>query len=158
MKNIITATLDFFYPPFRKFMPVVTYRYAACGSANTVLGLLLYNFLCYFVFANENISVGPLVFKPHMAALFVSGTTTFMVGFMLNRYIVFTESYLRGRVQFIRYLLSFFFNLGLNYLLLKLFVDMLKIEPYISQLVCTIIIIAVSYVTQKYFTFRIKNN
>lgn len=158
MKNIITATLDFFYPPFRKFMPVVTYRYAACGSANTVLGFALYNFLCYLVFSNENISVGSLVFKPHMASLFLSGSTTFLVGFLLNRYIVFTESYLRGRVQLFRYFLSFFFNLWLNYFLLKLFVDLLKIEPYISQFISTIIIIGVSYVTQKYFTFRIKND
>ena len=150
--------MDFFYPPFKRIMPVVTYRYAACGSANTVFALCIYYVFYNFIFSKENFILGPLVFKPHMASLFVSGTITVIVGFLLNRYVVFTDSYLRGRVQLFRYLLSFLFNLMLNYALLKLFVEVLQIEAFISQLITTIIIIGVSYITQKYFTFRIKND
>ena len=158
MKHAIANILDFFYPPFKKWMPIVTYRYAVCGSANTVLGLCIYYVFYNFIFSRENFIVGALVLKPHMASLFTSGATTVIVGFLLNRYVVFTDSYLKGRVQLFRYLLSFFFNLMLNYVLLKLFVEILHIEAFVSQLITTVIIIGVSYITQKYFTFRIKDN
>ncbi|HCL82631.1 MAG TPA: phenylalanine 4-monooxygenase, partial [Chitinophagaceae bacterium] len=36
-KKEIIALIDFFYPPFRKFISLQTFRYAACGGANTIL-------------------------------------------------------------------------------------------------------------------------
>ena len=47
-KDRIIAFIDFFYPPFRKLMPEQTFRYAACGGANTVLGLTIYFLPVYF--------------------------------------------------------------------------------------------------------------
>ena len=42
MKQKFTSVLDFFYPPFQKIMPIQTFRYAACGGMNTLLGLAVY--------------------------------------------------------------------------------------------------------------------
>jgi putative flippase GtrA len=135
-------------------MPLQTYRYAACGGCNTLLGLLLYYIGYHYIFNKSIFELGFLVFKPHMAALFLSGTIIFFIGFVLNKYIVFTASNIQGRVQLFRYFLSFSFNIILNYFMLKLLIELLIWEPFFSQIFTTIIIALISYLTQKKFTFK----
>ncbi len=151
----LTSVIDFFYPPFRRMMPLQTFRYAACGGGNTVLGLLIYRIGLYY-FNDQNVSFGFIVLKPHNAALFISSFTCLIVGFILNKFIVFTESNLRGRIQLLRYVLSFLLNLVINYFLLRLFVEGLGIEEFLAQVISTAIVILFSYMTQKHFTFRSK--
>lgn len=154
MKHHLTGFIDLFYPPFRRLMPVQTFRYAACGGANTILGLAVYFISFHYIFTKENFDAGFMVFKPHNAALFVAGCISFCLGFLLNKYVVFTTSYLRGRVQLFRYFMSFFINLIINYFLLKLFVEVMHLEPFLSQVITTVIIVTFSYLTQKHFSFR----
>ncbi len=156
MKQKLTNILDLFYPPFQKLMPLQTFRYAACGGMNTVLGLVVYYIGYKFIFAEENFDFGFFAFKPHIAALFLSFCFSFIAGFLLNKYVVFTESNLRGRIQLFRYFVSFFVNLVINYLLLKLFVEIFLWNALISQLITTCIIITISYLSQKHFSFRVK--
>lgn len=156
MKQTLTSLLDFFYPPFKKWMPVLTFRYAVCGGGNTLLGLLVYYIGYHYLFVGEVFRWQFFVFKPHMAALFLSGGISFIVGFMLNKYVVFTGSLLKGRVQLFRYFLSFLFNIVLNYFLLKLLVEGMEWYAFTSQLLTTVLIIGVSYLTQRYFSFKVK--
>ena len=156
MQQGILRFIDFFYPIFKRLMPLDTYRYAACGGMNTVLALMVYFVSYHYIFDKTIVELGFFAFKPHMAALFVSGVGSFFVGFVLNKFIVFTASNLRGRVQFFRYLLSFLFNITLNYFMLKLLVEYLGQDVFLSQLFTTCIVIAISYLTQKHFTFKVK--
>ena len=154
-KNIIWF-IDLFYPPFRKWMPEQTFRYAVCGGANTVLGLAIYFVSYQFILKKENLELGFFAFKPHIAALFISFCINFVVGFILMKFVVFVSSNLRGRIQLVRYFLSFGFNLILNYLLLKLFVELLHMNAILSQCITTCIVVLVSYFSQKHFTFKQK--
>ena len=158
MKAFITGIIDFFYPPFRRFMPLQTFRYAACGGGNALLGLLVYFIGYNYIFAGQVFDFGFYAFEPHIAALFLSSSMNFVVGFILNRYVVFTGSYLRGRIQLFRYFLSFSFNLVFNYGMLKLLVEVLHWNPLISQVVTILLVIAISYFTQRHFTFRVKKD
>lgn len=153
MRTLVTNFIDFFYPIFRKFLPLQTFRYAACGGFNTVLGLTIYTLGLYY-FGEQNVSIYSVVLKPHNAALFISSLTSLIVGFTLNKYVVFLDSYLKGRIQLLRYALSFFVNLVLNYFLLRLFVEFLGMDELLSQVLSTIIVITFSYLTQKHFTFK----
>ena len=155
-KDKIITFIDFFYPPFRRFMPEQTFRYAVCGGGNTVLGLLIYFISYQYIFEKENFDFGFFAFKPHIAALFVSFCITFIVGFVLMKFVVFVDSNLKGRIQLFRYFLSFAFNLVLNYLLLKLFVEILFINALLSQFITTCIVVTISYLSQKHFSFKIK--
>lgn len=156
MKQKLTSVLDFFYPPFRRLMPLQTFRYAACGGMNTVLGLAVYFVGYQYVFARKNFDFGFFAFKPHIAALFLSFCISFTVGFLLNKYVVFTGSNLKGRIQLFRYFLSFSLNLVINYLLLKLLVELFLWNALISQLMTTVVIITISYLSQKHFSFKVK--
>lgn len=156
MKQLITGIIDFFYPPFRKIMPLQTFRYAACGGSNAFFGLITYAVGYQIIFAQRVFDFGFFAFKPHIAALFLSSFITFIIGFILNRYVVFTTSYLRGRIQLLRYFLSFAVNLVINYGMLKLLVEMLHINALLSQVITIALVITISYFTQRHFTFRIK--
>lgn len=137
-------------------MPLQTFRYAACGGGNTLLGFALYYIGFEFVFNREDFHFGISAFKPHNAALFFSSAIIFFSGFFLNKYVVFIGSILKGRIQLFRYFLSFTFNLILNYFMLKMLVEFLQMDEIVSQVITIVVIVAVSYLTQKYFTFRVK--
>jgi putative flippase GtrA len=154
IKERIIHILDFFYPPFRKWIPVQTFRYAACGGANTLLDIFLY-FLSYNFILHKNIintPVGPV--SPYIAAFLLSFAVSFPIGFMLNRYIVFPGSVLRGRVQLMRYFLLVMVCIGLNYVFIKLFVEHFHIYPTVSKALTTVVVVSFSFLTQKNFTFR----
>jgi putative flippase GtrA len=155
-RQIITGIIDFFYPPFRRIMPLQTFRYAACGGGNTLLGLIVYFITYKYILKEQNLDVGFYAFRPHIAALFASFCINFVVGFLLMKFVVFTQSNLRGRIQLFRYFVSFFINLVLNYLLLKLFVDVLQWDAIAAQLLTTCIVVSISYLSQKHFSFKEK--
>jgi len=137
-------------------MPLQTYRYAACGSITTLLGLISYFVGYQYLFARKNFDFGFFAFKPHMAALFLSFIVSYVIGFCFSKYIVWSGSNLKGRIQLFRYFLMSFFNLLVNYLLLKLLVEFLLWNALISQLITTCVIIVISYLSQKHFSFRVK--
>ena len=148
--------IDLFYPPFRKWMPEQTFRYAVCGGTNTVLGLGTYFIGYQYIFKKENFDLGFFAFKPHIAALFLSFCISFVVGFILMKFVVFVDSNLKGRIQLVRYFLAFSFNLVLNYGLLKLFVELLHMPVLVSQFITTCIVVTISYLSQKHFSFKVK--
>jgi putative flippase GtrA len=154
MKEKITSIIDFFYPPFQKVMDIKTFRYLACGGGNTVLDIFIY-FISYNFILDKNIVHLPFIaVSPHIAAFIISFTITFPLGFFLMRNIVFTGSYLRGRIQFIRYLILVLVCILLNYIFIKLFVEHFGIYPTVAKILTTGIIITFSYITQRNFTFK----
>lgn len=156
MIKLITSIIDFFYFPFKSFMPLKTYRYAACGGGNLALDILLY-FLCFnFVLMKQDLDLGFIVFSPHIAALFIVFPITFTTGFLLNKYITFEESNLAGKVQFVRYFMVAMGAISINYILMKFFVDFIGFYPTPSRILSTIISVIYSYILQNKFTFKVK--
>ncbi len=156
IKNTVITVVDFFYPPFSKIMNLQTFRYAACGGANTALDILLFFISYNFIFKKEMLNLSFISISPHIAAFLLAFCITFPLGFYLMKFVVFNESSLRGRIQLIRYLLLVLTCLGLNYFFLKLFVEYLHIFPTPSKMLTTVIVIGFSYLTQKHFTFKTK--
>jgi putative flippase GtrA len=138
-------------------MPIQTFRYAACGGGNTILDIFLY-FLAYnYVLRKEIVYTPAGAISPHIAAFLISFAISFPTGYMLNRYIVFPGSILKGRVQLFRYFMLVLVCIYLNYIFIKLFVEHFHIYPTISKMLTTVIVVAFSYFTQKNFTFKTGN-
>ena len=137
-------------------MPEQTFRYAACGGSNTLLAIVVFNVFNKLVFKEQNVDIGFVVLKPHNAALFISFCVSYVVGFLLMKFVVFADSNLGSRIQLFRYLLAYVVNLILSYFLLKLQVEYLKMDATMAQLIITVIVIAISYLSQKHFTFKVK--
>ena len=138
-------------------MPMQTFRYAACGGGNTLLDIFLYFISYNFVLQKQVVftPAGPI--SPHIAAFLMSFAISFPSGYLLNRYIVFPGSILRGRVQLFRYFLLVVLCVFLNYIFIKLFVEHLHLYPTVSKILTTVIVVSFSYLTQKNFTFKTEN-
>lgn len=156
MRKRIIAFIDFFYPPFKKMLPLQTFRYAVCGGSNMLLDIFLFYIGFNYIFQKQILHLGFISFKPYNAALCLSFCVTFPLGFLLSKYIVFNSSYLRGHVQLFRYVLIVAINLFLNYAIINLMVQYLHFFPTVSKIFATAIIVTFSFLSQKHFTFRIK--
>lgn len=154
----ITRFIDFFYRPFSRWFSPELFRYAACGGGNLVFDWLLYAFLYNFVFPHEVLlfSIGSFShhISPHIATLCVTYPITLFTGFWLAKYVTFTQSSLRSRTQAIRYVMVSVGNLAINYIGLKILVEMVGFWPSISKGLVTVICVLFSYLGQKYYTFR----
>jgi len=153
-RDFVLPIIDFFYPPFRKLMNLQTFRYAASGGGNTLLGLLIYFISFKYIFSEREFHFGFYAFKGHTAALFTSFCITFPIGFFMSKYVVFNDSKMKGRIQLFRYLMICLFNLMLNYILLKIAVENFHIYPVIAQIITISIVVLFSYVAQRNFSFK----
>lgn len=158
MRKKIISFIDFFYPPFKKMIPLQTFRYAVCGGSNMLLDIFLFYISFNFIFDKQILHLGFISLKPYNAALCLSFCVSFPLGFLLSKYIVFNSSYLRGHVQLFRYVLIVAINLFLNYAIINLMVQYLHFFPTVSKIFATAIIVTFSFLSQKHFTFRIKNS
>lgn len=131
-----------------------TFHYAACGGGNTLLSIFLYFIFYNFILKKRVLHLGFIAFKPHIAAFLIAFVITFPIGFVLSKYVVWTESTLKGKIQLFRYFILVMFCVGLNYVFLKFFVEYCHIYPTISQIITTVIVVVFSYVSQKHFSFR----
>ncbi len=152
--DAIRSLIDWFYVPFRKLIPPETFRYAVTGGANLVLDIFLYFVIYNFVLDQQVVHLGFIAISPYIAAFLIVFPITFVTGFLLARYITFTASTLRGRVQLVRYALSVGGSVLLNYVLLKLFVEVLHFWPTIAKTFTAVVVVIYSYLFQRYFTFK----
>ncbi len=153
-RNRMINLIDWVHKPFSRYIPQETFRYGATGGANTLLDIFLYFVFYNFVLDKTEVDLGFVVISPHIAAFLIVFPITFSTGFLLAKYITFTQSTLRGRVQLFRYGLSVGGSFLLNYIFLKIFVEFMGIFPTPSKIFTTIIVIIYSYIIQKHFTFR----
>lgn len=156
LRSFILNVVDFFYPLFSAFMPLQTYRYAACGGGNTALNIFLYFITYNFILKGQVLHLGPVAISAHIAAFLMAFCVNFPIGFYLSMYVVFAGSYLRRRVQFVRYFLVAVGCIVLNYIFLKLFVDGFGWYPTPSMILTTVFVVLFSYFSQRHFSFRSK--
>jgi putative flippase GtrA len=156
MKHLVTSAIDFFYPPFRRLMPVQTFRYIACGGGNTLLDIVIYYVSYHYILKEQNVYTPIIVISPYIAAFLIAFIVSFPTGFYLNRNVVFTGSTLKSGVQLFRYFLLVMICIILNYIFIKLFVEQFHFYPTVSKILTTVVVVSFSYLTQKHFTFKNK--
>lgn len=153
-QTFIGNLIDWFYPPFQKFIPNVTFRYAVCGGSNTTLDIILYFISYHYILKKEVVKLSFVSISPYIAAFLMVFPITFTTGFLLSKYITFTESFLRSRIQLFRYGVTVGVCILLNYILLKFFVEYCGFYPTFSKILTTIFVVFYSYLSQKHYSFR----
>jgi putative flippase GtrA len=160
MRKIALAVIDFFHPPFQKWIGLDTFRYMASGGFTAVTGIVVY-YIAYNVVLKQqpvhlNLAYVPRLITAKSLALVIETPITFLVGFTLNKYLVFTKSNLKGRVQLFRYGSVVATNFLLNLALIKIFVEGFGLFATPAKILATFILIAFSYFSQKHFSFKVK--
>lgn len=161
MRKFILEILDFFYPIVRRFIPKQTYYYAACGGGNLVLSWVLFFFFYNIVFKKQvtHFYFSCLGYKHIAISAYTFSSIycfciSFIIGFILMKYVVFTESGLKGHVQLFRYALSSILSGFLSWILLKIFIEFIFIYPSIANVLATCIVVVFSFIMQRKFTFK----
>jgi putative flippase GtrA len=154
IKNLIKDFINWLHVPFRNIVPQETFRYGVAGGFNTSLDIFLYFVTYNYVLKKNVLYLYFIAIKPHIAAFLIVFPVTFTSGFLLSKYITFTESELRGRIQLIRYGITVLVCIILNYIFLKIFVEYFGFYPTASKILTTCLVVIYSYFSQKYFTFK----
>jgi putative flippase GtrA len=160
MRKAILRIIDFFYPPFSRWLTPHTFRYLVSGGSTVVSGIVTY-YICYnWILKQRDIRIDspylPNLITAPSAAFAMETVITFCVGFLLNKYLIFTSSDLKGRVQLFRYASVWVTNVLLTYALLKLLHEGLGFYPTVAKTIIALLLAVYSYFSQKYFTFREK--
>jgi len=157
MRKAILRFIDFFYPPFSRWITPHTFRYLASGGTTALTGVIVFYIAYNFILKQQDVKIQglPLITAP-TAALIIETVVTLTIGFMLNKYLVFTQSNLKGRIQLFRYGSIVATNFLLNLAMLKILVEAFNFYPSIAKLVTTLVIAVFSYFSQKHFSFKVK--
>lgn len=156
MRKAILKFIDFFYPPFSRWISPNTFRYIVSGGTTAASGIVVYFIAYNLVLHQQDVQIGSLLVTAPIAALAIESFVTFLIGFILNKYLVFTHSNLKGRIQLFRYGSVVVTNIILNYAFLKVLIEAFGFYPTIAKVVTTIVLSVFSYFSQKYFSFKVK--
>lgn len=154
IRQFIFDFLDIFYPLFNRFFNKQTYYYAVCGGINTLFQIVAFFYCDHYLVDKHDIDLIIIVFKPHIASLFFSIIIAFPTSFLLTKYIVWHDSNISTKKQLFRHFTFVMLSATLNYCLLKLFVEIFGFWATPSQIIITTFIIVLSYLTQKYISFK----
>ncbi|MBN2636881.1 MAG: GtrA family protein [Prolixibacteraceae bacterium] len=154
IRNKIIRLIDLFYFPVFRFIPNEIFRYAFTGGLNTAFDLFLYFIIYRYLLNMQIVDLGFVSISAHIAAFLIVFPVTFTTGFVLAKYVTFSASELRGRIQLFRYGVTVFGSIMLNYVFLKLFVEYFGWYATFSKAITTVIVVIYSYISQRYFSFK----
>ena len=152
--RLMISLIDKLY--IKPLEPIVSrdiFGYGLCGAINMALDTLWYFIIYHFVVAENFINLGVVVMSPHIATLFIVFPITFFTGFWLNRHVAFRVTEYKTRGQLIRYAISVIGSIVINYICMKLFVEIFDFWPTPSKMLTTVISVVYSYLAARYFTF-----
>jgi len=160
MRKALLRLIDFFYPPFSRWLSLHTFRYLVSGSTTAASGIVVYYIAYNWILRQKDVKLSipflPGLITAPVAALAIESLITFCIGFILNKYLIFTKSNLKGRIQLFRYGSVFVTNILLNLAMLKVLVEAFGFYPTISKIIITVVLTVFSYFSQKYFTFKVR--
>ncbi|MDR6784770.1 putative flippase GtrA [Pedobacter africanus] len=160
MRKALLKIIDFFYAPFSRWLSLHTFRYIVSGGTTAATGIVVYYIAYNWILHQKDVHIDlpplPGLITAPTAALAIESVITFLIGFMLNKYLIFTKSNLKGRIQLFRYGSVVATNILLNFAMLKILVEAFGFYPTISKIIITVILAVFSYFSQKHFSFKVR--
>ena len=133
-------------------------RYFFSAGLATVVDVSVYFITFNFILNKQDIPLyPPWKLTAPIASLIISYTCGLMTNFFITKYLVFSESDLRGRHQLMRYLLVALLILILNYGFMKFLIYILEWYPTVSRIFSALSIGILSYIIHKFYSFKVVN-
>lgn len=139
--------------PFQGLISRSLFGYGLCGALNMALDIVWYFLIYHYLVRGNYVDIGIVVMSPHILSLFIVFPITFFTGFWLNRNIAFRTTKVDSAKQLFRYGLSVVGSVLINYVCMKLFVEVCAIWPTPSKMLTTVISVCYSYIMARYVTF-----
>ena len=154
--DYLRGFLDIFYPIVKKLFSKTTYYYAVCGASNMVLSWVLFYLFYNYLFHQQKWTI-PLInlaINAYTISAAICFAISFIIGFTLLKYVVFTESEIKGRVQLFRYGISALISFVTSYAILRLLIEVFGIYASVSNIIASVVVAVISYLIQRNFTFK----
>ncbi|MBO7263782.1 MAG: GtrA family protein [Alistipes sp.] len=154
LANRLINIVDMLYiKPLRGLISRDLFGYGLCGAVNMTLDIVWYFLIYHYVVRENYVDLGFVVMSPHILSLFIVFPITFFTGFWLNRNVAFRVTNISSRKQLVRYALSVVGSILINYVCMKIFVEVCLIWPTPSKMLTTVITVCYSYLMARYVTF-----
>lgn len=154
LANRLINIVDMLYiKPLRGLISRDLFGYGLCGAVNMTLDIVWYFLIYHYVVRENYVDLGFVVMSPHILSLFIVFPITFFIGFWLNRNVAFRVTNISSRKQLVRYALSVVGSILINYVCMKIFVEVCLIWPTPSKMLTTVISVCYSYLMARYVTF-----
>jgi putative flippase GtrA len=137
-------------------MKLKSVRYVLSGGIATGVDVFVFFVMINYVLQKTDLVFNHVQISAHVASLCVSFTLGLITNFLLTKYFVFSDSNIRGREQFVRYVLVATITFVGNYFMMKLLVEVFNIWPTFARLIAVGTIAILSFRLHKIFTFKIK--
>lgn len=131
-------------------------RYIISGGTATGVDVVSFFIIFNYILNKQPLHFGHVLIGAHIASLCVSFTLGLITNFLITKYFVFNESNIRGREQFLRYMMVAVVTFFGNYFMMKLLVDVFNVWPTMARLIAVGTIAVLSYRLHKVFTFKVK--
>ncbi len=155
MQVLIQYTLQFFYPPFKRVLPFEVYAYLAVGGANTLLNIFLFGLFYEVLLPKGAFDLSLFSIESYTISLLIAFLITIPTGYWLSKNFAFTSGKKPTSFhQFLKYFMVVLQGLISDYILFKIGIVWIGLEPTISKIVSTVLVISLNYILQKYYTFK----
>ncbi|MBO7282580.1 MAG: GtrA family protein [Alistipes sp.] len=152
-ERLITIVDALYIKPLHGLISRNLFGYGLCGAVNMTLDIVWYFLIYHYVVCENYVDMGFVIMSPHILSLFIVFPITFFTGFWLNRHVAFRATKVDSRRQLWRYALSVVGSILINYVCMKLFVEVFAIWPTPSKMLTTLVSVCYSYLMARYITF-----
>lgn len=130
-------------------------RYIISGGTATGVDVISFFIIFNYILIKNDLIIGRLHIGAHIASLCISFSLGLITNFLITKYFVFKESNIRGREQFLRYILVAVITFVGNYFMMKILVEVFNIWPTLARLIAVGTIALLSFKLHKVFTFKV---
>lgn len=152
-QRLISVVDALYIKPLHGLVSRNLFGYGLCGAVNMALDIVWYFLIYHYVVCESYVDLGFVVMSPHILSLFIVFPITFFTGFWLNRHVAFRATKVSSGKQLWRYALSVVGSIIINYVCMKLFVEVCAIWPTPSKMLTTVVSVCYSYLMARYVTF-----
>ena len=152
-QRLISVVDALYIKPLHGLVSRNLFGYGLCGAVNMALDIVWYFLIYHYVVCESYVDLGFVVISPHILSLFIVFPITFFTGFWLNRHVAFRAAKVSSGKQLWRYALSVVGSILINYVCMKLFVEVCAIWPTPSKMLTTVVSVCYSYLMARYVTF-----
>ncbi|MFD1631363.1 GtrA family protein [Pseudopedobacter beijingensis] len=143
---------------WQKFLQYKIVRFFLSAGIAAIADFILYYIIINFIITTKTVDVLGRTVKSHEFCLLLSYSFGVLVNFTITKFTVFTESTLKNRQQFSRFISVAFIGFFANYGLLRFFVEFFDMIPTFARVASALSLGFASYYIHKFFTFRNNKN
>lgn len=152
-KRLINIVDALYIKPLHGLVSRNLFGYGLCGAVNMSLDILWYYLVYHYLVCERFVDMRFVVISPHILSLFIVFPITFFTGFWLNRNVAFRATTTNSNKQLITYALTVVGSILINYVCMKLFVEVCSIWPTPSKMLTTVVSVCYSYLMARHITF-----